>query len=71
MSTTWSWAGGKWWKFDFHSHTPSSVDYGKHADNKQISPQEWLLSYMRASLILKNLMPFGVRISPTVRPANL
>lgn len=42
--------GSKWWKFDFHSHTPASSDYGK-GDNqkklKEISPQEWLLSYMR------------------------
>lgn len=22
-------AGGKWWKVDFHVHTPASMDYGK------------------------------------------
>lgn len=40
-------AGGKWWKVDFHVHTPASVDYGKgseHPDReKQITPKEFLL----------------------------
>ena len=28
----WNWSGSKWWKFDFHNHTPVSDDYGKGAD---------------------------------------
>lgn len=50
MSTEWNWAGAKWWKFDFHSHTPASSDYGKGRDQdkcKQISYKDWLLNYMR------------------------
>lgn len=40
MSAAWDWASAKWWKFDFHNHTPASDDYGKgpdQAQNKQIS----------------------------------
>src|SRR5512147_1769847 len=53
MSTEWKWSGARWWKFDFHSHTPASDDYGKglnQAQLKQISPKDWLLNYMRAGV---------------------
>ena len=49
----WQWSGARWWKFDLHAHTPASDDYGKgskQADLRQITPQEWLLSYMRAGI---------------------
>ena len=26
--TEWKWSGARWWKFDFHTHTPASDDYG-------------------------------------------
>ncbi|WP_027359069.1 TrlF family AAA-like ATPase [Desulforegula conservatrix] len=45
-----TWIGSKWWKFDFHNHTPESDDYGKgpnQAQHKQISHKDWLLNYMR------------------------
>lgn len=35
--------GSRWFKFDFHNHTPASNDY-KVPD---ITPREWLLAYMR------------------------
>ncbi|NCB26378.1 MAG: ABC transporter [Bacteroidia bacterium] len=44
------WIGSKWWKFDFHNHTPASEDYGKgpnQVQHKQISHRDWLLNYMR------------------------
>lgn len=53
METNWNWSGAKWWKFDFHSHTPASDDYGKGAKQaiyRKISPEEWLLNYMRNSI---------------------
>ena len=25
----WSYPGARWWKFDIHTHTPASADYGK------------------------------------------
>ena len=49
----WPYPGARWWKFDFHTHTPASQDYGKgpeQASLKQITPREWLLGFMRASV---------------------
>lgn len=45
--------GSRWWKFDFHTHTPASWDYGKGEDQvrlKQRTPREWLLDYMREEI---------------------
>lgn len=53
MVSCWDWVGARWWKFDFHSHTPASDDYGKGSNQrefKQISPKDWLLNYMRAEI---------------------
>tara|TARA_B100000029_G_scaffold516810_1_gene634791 strand:+ start:24398 stop:26611 length:2214 start_codon:yes stop_codon:yes gene_type:complete len=50
---SWDWFGSKWWKFDFHNHTPASDDYGKghdQAQHKQISHRDWLLNYMRQGI---------------------
>lgn len=49
----WNWGGARWWKWDLHTHTPASGDYGKGPNQsalKQRSPQEWLLDYMRAGI---------------------
>lgn len=45
--------GSRWWKFDFHTHTPASEDFGKGSDQaklKTISPEDWLLAFMRAGI---------------------
>ena len=49
----WKWGGSRWWKFDFHTHTPASCDYGKGPDQSTLqerTPREWLLDYMRAGI---------------------
>ena len=40
--------GSKWWKFDFHTHTPASMDYGKadHQIKQTMTPRQWLLDYI-------------------------
>ena len=39
--------GAKWWKFDFHTHTPASGDYARgQFDPKQITPRKWLERYL-------------------------
>ncbi|MDQ0049230.1 ABC-type lipoprotein export system ATPase subunit [Paenibacillus polymyxa] len=41
--------GAQWWKFDFHTHTPISKDYGKGQNFTELqkrSQREWLLDYM-------------------------
>jgi hypothetical protein len=51
--STWNWAGARWWKVDFHTHTPASDDYGKgpeQAKLKMRSPRDWLLNFMRAEI---------------------
>lgn len=43
--------GAKWWKFDFHNHTPASNDFGKgDATHMAITPENWLLMYMNAGI---------------------
>ncbi len=51
--TEWKWNGARWWKFDFHTHTPKSDDYGKGANQvalKARTPKEWLTDYMQAEI---------------------
>lgn len=51
--TSFDWNGARWWKFDLHTHTPASDDYGKGLEQsvlKQCTPKEWLLDYMRAGI---------------------
>lgn len=53
MNTIWPWPGARWWKFDFHAHTPASHDYGKGAAQetlRQYTPRAWLLDFMRAGV---------------------
>ncbi|WP_339133585.1 MAG: hypothetical protein WGN25_13170 [Candidatus Electrothrix sp. GW3-4] len=51
MSNHWESLGNRWLKFDFHTHTPASDDYG-HGDAscKDITPEEWLKQAMLAGL---------------------
>ena len=49
----WRYPGARWWKFDFHTHTPASQDYGKGGDQasvRHITPKDWLLGFMRAGI---------------------
>jgi hypothetical protein len=49
----WPYLGSRWWKFDFHTHTPASEDYGKGLQQAQLkhrTPKEWLLDFMRAGI---------------------
>ena len=53
LTSEWHYPGARWWKFDVHTHTPASVDYGRGCDHeslRQITPEDWLLAYMRAEV---------------------
>ncbi len=53
QESAWQFPGARWWKFDLHTHTPASIDYGKgpqQAKLKELSPRDWLLGYMRAGV---------------------
>lgn len=46
----WSYPGSRWWKFDFHTHTPASRDTPSYTQNPTMTPQDWLLRYMAAEI---------------------
>ena len=50
----WLFPGARWWKFDFHTHTPASFD--THAwqqakgERSEVTPEKWLLKFMAAEI---------------------
>lgn len=40
--------GARWWKFDFHTHSPASFDYSPSdpALKDSITPKKWLMGYV-------------------------
>ncbi|HHY76870.1 MAG TPA: AAA family ATPase, partial [Firmicutes bacterium] len=46
----WPYPGSRWWKFDFHTHTPASRDTYWARNNIDLSPEDWLLKYMAAEI---------------------
>ena len=46
----WTYPGSRWWKFDFHTHTPASNDTPWHRQNLSLSPEDWLRRYMAAQI---------------------
>ena len=49
-SDDWPYPGSRWWKFDFHTHTPASVDTVWAKNNLDLSPKDWLRKYMQAGV---------------------
>lgn len=51
---SWPYPGSRWWKFDFHTHTPASLDIHPWQNAKgtadEITPEKWLLQYMVAGI---------------------
>lgn len=54
MSQPWPYPGARWWKFDFHTHTPASMDTGAWqaaiGTPNELTPQAWLLKHMAAGI---------------------
>jgi len=50
----WPYPGSRWWKFDFHTHTPASKDTSAWqraiGTDDEITPDKWLLKYMAAEI---------------------
>ena len=46
----WPYPGSRWWKFDFHTHTPASVDTYWAKNQVSLSSEEWLQRYMNAGI---------------------
>ncbi|MBA6413597.1 chromosome segregation protein SMC [Parahaliea sp. F7430] len=49
-STDWPYPGSRWWKFDFHTHTPQSHDTPWYKQRLSFTPEDWLLRYMSAGI---------------------
>lgn len=51
---TWPYPGSRWWKFDFHTHTPASRDTRAWqqavGQEGEVTPEKWLLRYMAAGI---------------------
>ena len=54
MKSSWNYPGARWWKFDFHTHTPASKDTGAWqaaiGTPLGLTPENWLLKYMAAEI---------------------
>lgn len=49
----WNYPGARWWKFDFHTHTPASDDFmqGVSQDKKnKVRPEYWLKKFMEKGI---------------------
>lgn len=46
----WPYAGSRWWKFDFHTHTPASADTYWAKNTRDLAARDWLLRYMAAEI---------------------
>ena len=49
----WKFPGARWWKFDFHAHTPASEDFmgGCNSQTKaQVTPEYWLRQFMEKGI---------------------
>lgn len=49
----WPYPGARWWKFDFHTHTPASKDTPWHdliGKQGELTPEQWLQRYMDAGI---------------------
>ncbi|WP_415396244.1 TrlF family AAA-like ATPase [Sulfurimonas sp. CS5] len=44
--------GSRWWKFDFHTHTPASMDYGKSnaGIRGNMTHEEWLRKFIEQGI---------------------
>lgn len=53
-NTDWPYPGSRWWKFDFHTHTPASKDttaWQKAIGTPgELTAEAWLLKYMAAGI---------------------
>jgi len=50
----WPYPGARWWKFDFHAHTPASLDTRAWQQaigtDQEVTPERWLSQFMAAGI---------------------
>ena len=42
MSAVWNWPGSRWWRVDFHTHSPASYDFGSNEDRTNPDWTRWV-----------------------------
>lgn len=42
MSTSWDWPGSRWWRVDFHAHSPESYDFKNPPDQENPNWTGWI-----------------------------
>ncbi len=50
VQQNWPWPGSRWWKFDFHTHTPASGDTPWAKKDLSLTHDQWLLKFMDANI---------------------
>lgn len=56
LTTQWDYPGSRWWKFDFHAHTPISACGRTEPWQRaigtadEVTPEKWLLEFMAANI---------------------
>ena len=49
----WEFPGARWWKFDFHTHTPASDDFMQGCPQRikdEVTPEFWLRKFMERKI---------------------
>ena len=51
--SSWTFSGARWWRFDFHTHTPASRDFLEGSDQQvkdEVTPTLWLQKFMEKKI---------------------
>lgn len=51
--SSWPFSGARWWKFDFHTHTPASRDFLEGCEQQvkdEVTPKLWLQKFMEREI---------------------
>ena len=51
--SSWTFSGARWWRFDFHTHTPASRDFLEGSDQQvkdKVTPTRWLQKFMEKKI---------------------
>lgn len=48
--STWNYPGARWWKFDFHAHSPASADFVQDNGSGGMTQQLWLQQFMEKGI---------------------
>ena len=50
LSPTWNWPGSRWWRIDFHAHSPESYDFKLGGDSDSDDWRSWVATAREAGI---------------------